>query len=428
MPWNHHEDPVLVIDVHAVAPTIGALERAKTRQEAHARVQAWGPGAKGILSVRDPDHTFHRLLNVTNTRGRVDFLDYSRTGEPKRNADEVLRQLDGSSPFAGIQLWRTQNLPGQSRIPDDLLTQSPDDIHRHVAAAVGDRFDEHESKLISDRIRFFDDFSYAVWLIEQCRRDACTFLTGEIDARNGASVQPLTSPDRALVSLRRHGRLTRFGDEMQMILPDTPRVRETLAGFAGTSIRQGAIDGLLAGWIEAVLPEASLESYDGPIPDATDDDPAAAPPTRGFSWVDTNRAMSPGQRKTNCWNCTAAVAHWLSRAEPTTALPIYPKSSFRPTIPQYLDAMDAGPTAFVDSRQGLEAIVRSWAPGSHGVVIASFNPSSTHMFNVVFDGESVRYLDGYIGREGDYNFDITWERLAVAPLGSVFPTHGIATN
>lgn len=421
MPWNDHRDPVLVCDVHSVVPTMGGLERARTRAEAEDLVRAWGPGAKGIMSVRDPNETFHRLLNVTNRQGVIAFLDYSRGADPVVTADAVLRNLDGSSPFAGIQLWRTRNIPEQSRLPDDVLRRSDTEVRDALAAALPDLRGTNAIDQVADRIRFFDDFGYVAWITERCHRDACTFLASEIDAlpyRRDA--QPITTTDAALLMLIRHGRLQRYGEELQILLPDDETTRKILAGFAETKLRSGPIDGLPPGWIEAVIAESALEKYEGPPLDGDAEIPTTNPiPDRTFSWIDVNRAMSPGQRKTNCWNCTASVAHWLQHHEPSTALPIYPKSSFRPTIPQYLRAMGAGDTTFVGDRSGLEAVVRSWPPNSHGVVVASFNPSSTHMFNVVRDGDRIRYLDGYVGRDGDYNFDITWEKLAVAPLGAV---------
>jgi len=114
MPWNDNKDPILVVDVHDVASTIGALERAANRAEATERAIAWGPGAKGIVSVRDANHTFHRVLNVMNHDGVVSFVDYSRSGtdDAAGDAAAVLRSLDDGSPFAGIQMWRTANMAG----------------------------------------------------------------------------------------------------------------------------------------------------------------------------------------------------------------------------------------------------------------------------------------------------------------------------
>jgi len=427
LPWNGNEDPILVVDVHDVAPTFGPLERAKTRADAERRVREWGPGAKGIVSVRDPNETFHRIVNVCNRDGQIAFEDWSRPGhDAVASADDILANLDGSSPFAGIQLWRTQNLAGGSRLPDDVLHRSSCEQASLIAEAMPAEASVEAQRRTLNKIVYLDDFQYAAWLLERTRRGACTFLGTELDQLSlpgGAAAfdGAITDCDQALVALASVGSVYRFGDVIEMVVPDTDEVRAIVAGFEGAVIRDTAVEGLATGWIEVVLNEDSLNGWTGAGPPSIAQQRTSVPPRR-FSWVDVNRALGPGQRKTNCWNCSASVAVWLSDQAPSTALPIYPGSGYRPTIPQYLEAMGASarPT-FVLHRAELEAAVRTWPPHTHGLVVASLSVASTHMFNVAFDGEEIRYYDGYIGRFGGYNFDVTWEKLAVVPLGSIHP-------
>ena len=425
--WNGNEDPILVVDVHDVAPTFGPLERAKTRAEAERRVREWGPGAKGIVSVRDPNQTFHRIVNVSNRGGRVAFEDWSRPGHNAVHAaDDVFAHLDGTSPFAGIQLWRTQNLSDGSRLPDDVLLRSRDEQEALVAAALSSSVTETARRRTVARIVLLHDFHYAAWLLERTRRGACTFLGTELDqltipGRAAAFDGAITNCDEAIVSLASVGRMHQFGDTLEMVVPDTTHIRAVVGGFEEAVIRDTVIEGLTSGWIEVVLNEASLNGWSADVAPSLVRERKSVP-ERSFSWVDVNRAFGPGQRKTNCWNCSAAVAVWLSDHAPSTALPIYPGSGYRPTIPQYLDAMGAsGKPTFVANRADLEATVRTWPAQTHGLVVASLSAASTHMFNVAFDGDEVRYYDGYIGRFGAYNFDVTWEKLAVVPLGHINP-------
>jgi len=423
MPWNNSEDPILVVDVHDVASTIGALERAANRAEATERAVAWGPGAKGIVSVRDADHAFHRVFNVMNHGGVITFVDYSRAGtdDAVGDAAAVLAALDGGSPFAGIQMWRTTNMAGWSRLPDDVLDRQQNEATRIIADALPSHLDAEVRAQAADKVVFFDNFDYAVWLLERAHRGACTFLTPEVAALgSGVRPEPVTECDRALVGLAERGRVTTYADEVEITINDGEGVRATIAGFDGAAVRSGPIDGLPSGVVQIVLNESCLAGYDGRAPALAAEPAPDTVAERHFSWIDVNRVISPGQRKTNCWNASAAVAELLRAGAPSTALPIYPKSSFRPTIPQYLEAIGiAEPVTFVADGPAAADLVRSWPDGTHGLVVASLNDSSTHMFNVVLDAGRVRYLDGYIGREGDYNFDITWQRIGVARIGPV---------
>jgi hypothetical protein len=149
------------------------------------------------------------------------------------------------------------------------------------------------------------------------------------------------------------------------------------------------------------------------------------PARRSMSWIDMNRANSPGSRKTNCWFVAAAVATYLSNGAVSVALPKYTDpdtaADLDPLtrVPDYLALVGAGPATFITTRTEAEAIARSWGPGQHGLVAATLNADSTHIFNVLFDGKEVRFLDGYAGIPGENQFDIAWQRIGICHLGAL---------
>lgn len=434
MGWSDKNDPILVIPLSAVTDVIGGVERVVSRATAEDLVRSWGPGAKAIVSLRDPASTFHRLFNVTNRDGQITFIDCSAKGcpDPIAAADATLATVDEGSPFASIQLWRTRNLPGASRLPDNFLAL--DDaaalaVLNHAMPSTSVRV----RQLTLAKIRFAGDVQYGFWLIEQIRNGGCTFLPPDLarfTSDDPLSVpEPLSQLDNALVTLASIGFAKVWGDRFEVTAPDHPVTHRLIAQFDGAATRSGSIDGLAPGSVEVSIPADCLRRPSATATATSDDHQATAlmarpEQTRQFSWVDVNRAVSPGQRKTNCWNCAAAVARWLTDHSPASGLPIYPASGFRPTIPEYVELLEPqSDTVFVTDRQHAERVVRSWGPGSHGLVVASLNDTSTHMFNVVLDGDRVRYLDGYVGKEGDFNFDVMWERIGVVHLGSVAPSH-----
>lgn len=445
LPWSYNEDPILTVAVESIVADARPAVLAKSEGHARKIIASWGAGAKGIVSVRDPNHPTHRVLNVISEVGEpehVKFCDYSKTlridligrlitvDAPSVAAATHLSSIDERDGFASIRLWRTADLRNSSRLPAGLFTQPKAVARANVSELLPCDMPDASQREFFDRLWFFGNHAYGDWLLTQVDRGACTFDPGQL-ARlgTGEPLTPLTRLDSSLCWLAGHGIATLAGSIVEITVPDVPETCRHLtaigdADFENVAIRRGPIDGLQTGFVEVCIGNEALSrvgteqaSYEPPwLGDST-------PTTvgrRNSSWIDANRALGYGSRKTNCWNTASAVANYLSTGAPSTSLPIYREAPLRPTIPQFLAMLGvAEPTSFVNSREEATGIVESWGKHTHGLVLAAWSPMSTHIFNVVHDGSSIRYLDGHTAEDGDFNFDVRWERVGIVPVSTL---------
>ena len=453
--WNENKDPVRVLNVEAGLGARGATERATSAAEVDRIVRSWGPGGKGVLSLRDPASVFLWVINAVNRDGRPAYFDYSasshvsRTGRISDGVDAVdranhlLGQVDPRSSFASVALWRTKDLAGATRLADDLFDgrRTESQMRTEVRGALPPTMPDDLADRATNRVLFFGDHSYALWLIEQLWRGALTLLPTDLAnlsvrrwsrAEESAPADPiaLTRLDQIVVSMAQVGHLRMMGEHVELVAPDTATVRQLAVEVAGGALRDSELDGIAPGclelWLDSWTQRRLHEDdprYCAPIagdPSAVlvDGDVSGARARwRSGSWIDVNRVASPGQRRTNCWNCVSATATWIENRSLSTALPIYDEASYRPTIPYFLREMKVvGKPVYVNTKAEADAIARSWGPNRQGLVICSLTNDSTHIFNVVFDGEEVRFLDSHLGRDGDYNFDTDWMRIGVVAL------------
>ncbi|MEE9417061.1 MAG: toxin glutamine deamidase domain-containing protein [Acidimicrobiales bacterium] len=438
MPWSESGDPVLEISVDRVARTQGVVGLASTRQEAQRIAESWGPGAKGVVSVRDPGHPSHHLFNVVNRGGDVAFLDYSTAvkqsrigglsfvGSPEDQAECHLANIDEAFAFPSVRIWRTQNIPGRSRLRDDLLCLDFESLRSAIDASLPETMSSSDRDLVAARIATFGSIDYAVWFIEQITRGACTLLPGDFGCLAGQGqleVEPLTALDRAVLTLADDGHVRLVGQFVEITTRDTQHNRDLASLFLGATLLTELVDGLAWETFEVRIDHKARERLREPLPVYSPPAPGKAQaepaPPRRHSWADSNRVLSPGTRKTNCWNTAASVAEYLESGATSSSLPIYREAPFRPTIREYLQLMNAGPTVFVADKHDCDHVVSAWPAHSHGLVVAALSESSTHIFNVYFDGCRVRYLDGHVGVDGDFNFDIRWQRIGVVRLGAM---------
>lgn len=445
--WTAGTDPVLTVDLVAVHPTVGHSESATDRRQTERIVAAWGPGAKGIVSVRVPGDPRHHVLNATtDDAGTVAFAlhragvrrDWTGrvqvVGDPCSAADEVLARVDPDDGFASIRLWRTADLPDAAgiteRFPalsaterrsvlDAVLPAAMPEEHRTVAAAWCDAFPEPAS------VR---------WFVQQVRMGASTLLPSQLEDLVAGRLEdlpvPLTRVDAALHTLARHGTLSLRGPFVEGTVTDGDEVQRAIDAFATVELFADTVDGLAPGTRWICIPAMARARTDlddpryeppEPVP-SVPAGPASRPEPRRWSWIDVNRGLGVGTRRTNCWNSAAAVAAYLTHGSVSSSLPIHPEFPLRPTIPEYLAMMgvEARPVFVRDLAEADEA-VRAWGDGRHGLVIASLNRTSTHLFNAYVHDGAVRYVDGHSGQDGRFNFDTRWERIGVAPLGVLGP-------
>lgn len=437
--WSSQADAALSVDLAAAVGSSGFPEIAGTRAEAAAMVSAWGPGAKGIVSIREPTFAHHRVINAICGPNGERFLDYSGTNrstlagglkrvcDAENAAERVLARIDPSSGFASIHLWRGRDLPNSLDLPDNLFDRSVADRRYAIARILPDAMAVELQALVADRVEAARDLSYARWLIRQVQRGACTVAPEDYQAlvAGRLSFVALTRHDSALKHLVENGRALLGGTTVETTVSDTECNRSLAALFSGALVRRGAIDGLPAGYFEIQLSHTARQRsyeqdtrYEPPLDDLDPSCPVGVP--RNWSWIETNRVVSPGTRRTNCWNTAAGVANYLAGGGLSSSLPIYADAPFRPTITEFLALVHArGPTSFVANIAEARAIAESWGPGRHGVVAAALNQHSTHMFNVVNDGALVRFIDGHSGMPGDFNFETKWMRIGVAEIGRI---------
>ncbi len=427
MSWEYPDEP---------SSPFGTGELAQTAVDARRIVEAWGRGSKGVVSLRDPAHPARRWFTATNTDGQARFADYSEpdvTRTPAELAASHLASIDEHFGFPSIIIWRRADPPNQSPIPDDFFTRDRADGEALLAKLLGPGVDATVRNAAFDHVWYQQNLSHARWLVRALQRGACTILPDYLtDLANGvrhiddAKPMPLTRIDGALLELLGAGQSTMHRGVIEVTVADTPRNRQLGLCFAEVETRSRRVDGLTSGTIELCIDHRSRErlgedhpTYQAPLDGQPD--PGQPPVPRQVSWIDTNRAPAPPEstRKTNCWNTAAAIANYLATAAPSTSLPIYRSAPLRPTIPEYLEMVGAvGQPRYVQTLAEADEIVRSWGPLAQGIVAAAHSKMSTHMFNVFCDadGETVRYLDGHTGEDGDFNFDVSWMRIGIVQL------------
>ena len=433
-------DPVLDTDIPTAVGVAGHGERAASVAELERIVTTWGPGSKGIVSVRDPEALFLRVINVRNVAGQPSYADHS---DPRRSAHasaaEVLASIDPRAPFASIQAWRTHDVSRAGRLPEGSHRVARDELDRRLAEALPAEVSTDVRTLVGNQIRFMADDAFTRWLCEQIWRGACTFMPGVIArlADTGAPgaanttdqcrelPTPLTAIDEALLRLLEVSVSGQHGPDLVMWVPDRPGERRDADRFGQARRWNSPIDGLTEGTFELCVAPTDLRRL-GEVapryeaPDGRRAGPPAPITPRRHSWIDVNSPLDRRGRRTNCWNCASSVAIWLGDGVGSTSMPITP-GCHRPTIPVFLSSLGAvGRPEYVESRAQADRVARSWGRGRHGLVVASLSATSTHIFNVLveLDG-SVRYLDGYVGLSGDHNFDSDWERIGMVELGAL---------
>ena len=436
LPWAGAEDPIIAVAVEDAIPGTRQVVFVANEEETRKRAAAWGPGAKGIVSVRDPQHPTHRVFNVISrgsTSADVEFVDYSDPRQdPHEAAHNHFGRIDEHSGFASIRLWQTSDLPDARRLPHDVFADpQAAESRRSVIEQLPESMPEAAQLHAVNRILFIGDHAFANWLLTQIDRGACTFDAAQL-ARlhlDWSRLEPLTGIDSALLDLAATGSIGHATDRIEITIADTRRTRRNLAMLGHASdhqtlgIRSDPLDGLRDDTIEVVLDRSTLDRvgvepahYQPPA--QLGSNASQLVPARDHSWVDANRGRGEGSRKTNCWNTAAAVAGYLSTGAPSMSLPISRAAPFRPTIPEYLRMVQATASpVFVSGQIEAEDVVASWGPAHHGLVLAAWSEISTHVFNVVHDGRAIRFLDGHTAEEGDFNFDVHWQRIGIVPVG-----------
>lgn len=443
LPWAEDADPVLAIPIDHVVGSADDARLASNGLEARRIVASWGDGAKGIVSLRDPDLPAHCVFNAVNVGGEAIFLDYSdsatthlwashrRNVDAEVRADQRLHRIDERSGFASVRLWRTADRPGVGALPDAFYDLGRDVAAEIVDAALPVDMSIDRRRTAFNRIWAVGDLRYARWLVTQIQRGACTLDPHHYDLlANGrtSELSALTDHDDALLQLVGMGSIHMAADIAEIAVADTLHSRRLIDRFVPVVIRAGLIDGLEHDVIEACISDAARQRLAETAPSFRPlslDISVALPVStnrsvRRPSWVDVNRGAGDGTRRTNCWNTASAVANYLSTAAPSMSLPIYRAAPLRPTIPDYLKMVGAtGSPLFVADLAEADTVVSAWGPSRHGLVVASLNDWSTHIFNVVHDGERIRYLDAHTAEEGDFNFDVRWQRIGVVEVGAL---------
>ncbi len=460
MPWTGDDDPVVAVPIHRLFDGIGPAALAVHATHAREIVSTWGEGAKGIISVRDPQHPTHRVFNVIAqdaTADGVRFVDYSAVDHRSPQADQQaehaamqhLSAIDERSGFPSIRLWRTADLPGFQKISSQTLAGPQPAARAEIDRYLSSEMPASARRETADRILFFRDHNYTRWLLTQINRGACTFDPRQLHqlSCNPAILIPITRLDSILWHLALRSTTTVVGPTVEFSVVDSdevgPPLSELLAGLGAPGsrrdslvVRRGRIDGFDSATVGIAAGQRVLDrigddaaTYAPPLPPPTG--PKALPPSRRFSWIDANRPQRTvaaqdeppvGARKTNCWNTAAAVANYLSTGAPSTSLPIYVAAPLRPTIPAYLSMLGVTDTpTFVHDQPQANAVAAGWGPNSHGIVLAAWSSMSTHVFNVVVDDSGIRYLDGHTAEDGDFNFDVRWERIGIVKVGELHP-------
>ncbi len=443
LPWAEDADPVLAVAIDRAIETVDEARLANSAVEARRIVESWGPGAKGVVSLRDPTSPAHRVFNAVNLGSETRFLDYcesSRTRiwaarratvDAELRADQRFQTIDERSGFASIRLWRTADCPGAGVLPEELYDYDRGVARSAVEQVLPVAMPAGRREAAFDRLWTVADLRYASWLVNQIRRGACTLDPQHyqlLEEGQAASLLPLTDHDDALLGLAELGAVSMVDGVAEITVPDTGLSRSLVARFVPAAIRSGAIDGLDDRSLQVCIDDTARQRLAEnrpefrPLVDVVDQ-PYCSPTlraTRRPSWIDANRGAGNGTRRTNCWNTASAVGTYLSSGAPSTSLPIYRTAPLRPTIPEYLKMVGAtNPPVFVADRSEADAVVAAWGPRRHGLVVASLSEWSTHIFNVVHDGLQIRYLDAHTAEEGDFNFDVRWQRIGIVELGAL---------
>lgn len=113
---------------------------------------------------------------------------------------------------------------------------------------------------------------------------------------------------------------------------------------------------------------------------------------------DVNPGYPESGRTHNCVNCSIATDSTLS-GNPASALSNPSNKGVPLSVleKQYGAKFTSVPTAYNISKQMLNA-----GSGSRGIVYGSYGPGQTgHVFNVINQNGTIRYLDGQTGKPAD---------------------------
>ncbi|MBK0031096.1 hypothetical protein IBT47_02265, partial [Erwinia sp. S43] len=105
----------------------------------------------------------------------------------------------------------------------------------------------------------------------------------------------------------------------------------------------------------------------------------------------------PG-RTHNCVNCSVATDATLS-GNPASALPINHNNGVPLSV---LEKQYGTKFRYVSSSETITQQMKNAGPGSRGIVFGSYGPGQPgHVFNVVNQNGTVRFLDGQTGKSAD---------------------------
>lgn len=105
----------------------------------------------------------------------------------------------------------------------------------------------------------------------------------------------------------------------------------------------------------------------------------------------------PG-RTHNCVNCSVATATTLA-GNPASALPVKHKNGISLAV---LESQYGTKFKYISSSESITQQMNSAGSGSRGIVFGSYGPGQPgHVFNVVNQNGTVRFLDGQTGKPAD---------------------------
>ena len=112
------------------------------------------------------------------------------------------------------------------------------------------------------------------------------------------------------------------------------------------------------------------------------------------------RNVNPTRGRRNCVNCAVATDATLA-GRPASALP------GDVTSISALEKHFGGSFRAVAGRSEIESIVSGFGPGSRGIVFGARGERPGHVFNVVNQNGTVRFLDGQTGKTADFDDGFT---------------------
>jgi filamentous hemagglutinin len=155
---------------------------------------------------------------------------------------------------------------------------------------------------------------------------------------------------------------------------------------------------MVAAFLLSRVPPIRVPSVGAPAPGPV------PPPARALSAaeaevVESIRDVNPTNGTTNCINCAIATEYTI-RGSPSSAVPSYPKLNLLDVEERFGTLRPVSGPAEIE-----DALLRS-GPGSTGIISGeSAIPGQIgHVFNVANPDGTALFLDGQVGRLGDYNF------------------------